>query len=310
MKSISKFLHHLFIPHEHNNYRAKVTQIHALASYLLFFVAIAFFINYIHATSNVLGYATDITVDKLFSLTNEQREENGLKPLKYNDQLSQAAKEKAQDMIAKNYWAHFAPDGSTTPWSFILKSGYKYEYAGENLAKNFMFSDGVVTAWMKSPSHRENMLRPEYTDVGYAIANGSLNGEETTLVVQMFGKPLGSNSLAVEETKGEELVKSVQAAEQPDTAKQAALIPEDTQNAPPQQSSIVTSKNTMSWTKLFYNTNVLFIFFLIMAFMLDMFIAVKMDIIHIRFGGKTLIHVLFLLFVLSGIVIIAHGKIL
>jgi hypothetical protein len=61
---------------------------------------------------------------------------------------------------------------------------------------------------------------------------------------------------------------------------------------------------------MFYNTNVLFLFFLIMAFMLDMFVAVKMDIVHVRFGGKTLIHVLFLLFILSGIVIIAHGKIL
>jgi uncharacterized protein YkwD len=177
MKSFSQFLHHLFIPHEHNNFRARVTQVHALASYLLFFMAMAFFINYIHSTSNVLGYATDITVDKLFSLTNEQRQENGLKPLKYNDKLAEAAKEKAADMFTKNYWAHFAPDGSTTPWSFILKSGYKYEYAGENLAKNFMFSDGVVQAWMKSPSHRENMLRPEYTDVGFAIANGSLKIE-------------------------------------------------------------------------------------------------------------------------------------
>jgi len=306
MKPISKFLHHLFIPHEHNNYRARVTQVHALASYLLFFMAMAFFINYLHTTSDVLGYATDITVEKLFSLTNQQREENGLKPLKYNDQLAAAAKEKGADMFAKNYWAHFAPDGSTTPWSFILKSGYKYEYAGENLAKNFMFSDGVVQAWMKSPSHRENMLRPEYTDVGYAIANGNLNGEETTLVVQMFGKPLGEGSLALQDDKGNELVKSAQAAEKIEAPGEIKTIP------PAEIKNTVSAKdaNKASWTKMFYNTNVLFIAFLIFAFLLDMFVAVKMNIIHVRFGGKTLIHVLFLIFILTGIVIIANGKIL
>lgn len=307
MKSFSQFLHHLFIPHEHNNFRARVTQVHALASYLLFFMAMAFFINYIHSTSNVLGYATDITVDKLFSLTNEQRKENGLKPLKYNDKLAEAAKEKAADMFAKNYWAHFSPDGSTTPWSFILKSGYKYEYAGENLAKNFMFSDGVVQAWMKSPSHRENMLRPEYTDVGFAIANGSLNGEETTLVVQMFGKPLSTDSIALQDDNGNALVKSAQAADQPAAAPQTKIAPAEIYNKQQPASQDVSN---LSWTRLFYNTNVLFLFFLIMAFMLDMFVAVKMDIVHVRFGGKTLIHVLFLLFIMSGIVIIAHGKIL
>jgi uncharacterized protein YkwD len=307
MKSFSQFLHHLFIPHEHNNFRARVTQVHALASYLLFFMAMAFFINYIHSTSNVLGYATDITVDKLFSLTNEQRQENGLKPLKYNDKLAEAAKEKAADMFTKNYWAHFAPDGSTTPWSFILKSGYKYEYAGENLAKNFMFSDGVVQAWMKSPSHRENMLRPEYTDVGFAIANGSLNGEETTLVVQMFGKPLSADNIALQNDNGDALVKSAQAADQPAAAPQTRVAPAEIYN---KQQPASQETSSLSWTRMFYNTNVLFLFFLIMAFMLDMFVAVKMDIVHVRFGGKTLIHVLFLLFILSGIVIIAHGKIL
>jgi hypothetical protein len=40
---------------------------------------------------------------------------------------------------------------------------------------------------MGSKEHRENMLSPNYTEVGFAIKNGSLTGEETTLVIQMFG---------------------------------------------------------------------------------------------------------------------------
>jgi len=70
---------------------------------------------------------------------------------------------------------------------FIKSSGYTYALAGENLAKNFTDSGGVVNAWMASPTHRDNILKSGYRDVGFAIVNGVLNGEETTLVVQMFG---------------------------------------------------------------------------------------------------------------------------
>ena len=68
-------------------------------------------------------------------------------------------------MFSKNYWAHFAPDGSTSPWDFIHQSGYNYIFAGENLAKGFTDANSVVAAWMNSPSHRENILSNKYKDV-------------------------------------------------------------------------------------------------------------------------------------------------
>jgi len=135
---------------------------------------------------NILGLATDINVESLLNLTNQKRAEDGLGPLNLDSQLSQAAAGKAQDMFSKDYWAHNSPDGAT-PWVFIKGAGYNYLYAGENLAKNFSNSEGVVIAWMASPSHKANMVKPEYQDVGFAVVNGRLGGEETTLVVQMFG---------------------------------------------------------------------------------------------------------------------------
>jgi hypothetical protein len=135
---------------------------------------------------SILGFATNIYIEKLFADTNNERVSHGLKSLTLNSALSRAAQKKAEDMFADDYWAHVAPDG-TTPWDFINREGYKYIYAGENLARDFNDSDAVVTAWMNSPSHRENLLRNDYEEIGFAVVNGKLNGSDTTLVVQMFG---------------------------------------------------------------------------------------------------------------------------
>lgn len=180
-------LHHLFLPHHTNNHRARVLHIDALFVYVILFVLVHFSIKWVHRIyPDVLGYATDIRVDALLVDTNAQRAAKGLPALTINSQLSQAAAGKAADMFSNNYWAHVGPKGET-PWDFIVNAGYKYTVAGENLAKNFSTSQAVVDAWMASPSHRDNLLKPQYNDIGFAVVNGKLNGEETTLVVQMFG---------------------------------------------------------------------------------------------------------------------------
>lgn len=184
------FLRHLFIPHHTNNYRAKILQYDFFLIYAMMFIVISFtFKGLSRISPDILGYASDIQVSNLLRITNEKRNQNGLTPLKLNEQLSQAAINKANYMFNHNFWAHMAPDG-TTPWDFITDSGYLYAVAGENLAKNFSNSDGVVEAWINSASHRENILRSQYEDIGFAVVNGVLNGEQTTLVVQMFGKRL------------------------------------------------------------------------------------------------------------------------
>lgn len=191
-----QFLKHFFLPRHTNNHRAKALHIDSLLCYVLLFAIFNLGIRIVHREfPNVLGYATDIRVEALLASTNAERASNGLSPLQLNATLSQAAAAKAQDMFANNYWAHNSPQGKT-PWSFIVGSGYRYTIAGENLAKNFSTSGGVVSAWMASPTHRENIVKPGYQDVGFAVVNGVLNGEETTLVVQMFGaggSPIAEN---------------------------------------------------------------------------------------------------------------------
>lgn len=138
--------------------------------------------------AKILGFATDVTLVDLYDQTNLERQQNGLSKLKYSPVLEEAAKQKAADMFADDYWAHISPSG-TTPWEFFENVEYRYVYAGENLAKDFDKSTNLVAAWMNSPTHRENILNPNYTEIGFAVVNGDLNGSETTLVVQMFAKP-------------------------------------------------------------------------------------------------------------------------
>lgn len=146
-----------------------------------------------HGYPAVLGISSNITSADLLEKTNAIRAEKGLPILKIDGKLSAAASNKAADMFTKNYWAHVAPDG-VSPWVFIKNSGYNYLYAGENLARGFTGTSEVVEAWMESPSHRDNMLSPNYSDVGFAIATGSLTGSDTVLVVEMFGTKYDDNS--------------------------------------------------------------------------------------------------------------------
>lgn len=182
------FLLRLFIPHLHNNFRAKLLHNSTLFALIVFIVILSFLFSSVgNRRPDILGISYSITENEILVKTNQARQENGLPPLTLNTQLEHAAEVKASDMFSKNYWAHFAPDGSTTPWIFIKNSGYEYLYAGENLAKGFTNSSDIVNSWMKSPTHRDNMLSSRFKDIGFAIVQGKLQGEDTVLVVEMFG---------------------------------------------------------------------------------------------------------------------------
>ncbi|MFA6007329.1 MAG: CAP domain-containing protein [Candidatus Shapirobacteria bacterium] len=187
---MAKFISLLFVPQEKNNHRALLLK----PSFLGIFIAI-YLLNQsiLHSLTvikpGVLGYSSEITIQKVLDQTNAVRQKQGLSLLQYNVILSQSATAKAQDMFANNYWAHNSPQGKT-PWDFFKAAGYQYSIAGENLAKDFYDTETLMQAWMNSPTHRENILSPKYQEIGIGVVNGILNGVKTTLVVQHFGTPL------------------------------------------------------------------------------------------------------------------------
>lgn len=174
----------LIIPSKRNNYNPLFSTRVAMVILTLWVLLVNSFSGVLIESFGV--HATNMTADRIIQLTNEERAKLGLNSLKANANLTSAAHAKANDMFQKQYWDHFGPNGES-PWDFIRGAGYEYVYAGENLGKGFTTSEGVHQAWMASPTHKENIVSPNYEDIGIAIVSGELHGENLILVVQMFG---------------------------------------------------------------------------------------------------------------------------
>lgn len=177
----------LVVPHRSNQYRPHLIRPFGLVAIIIIALGIPAMSNQL-STGSVLGTQDSITPAALYSDTNTVRHDHGLGDLSANAKLSQAAADKAHDMLAHDYWAHVSPTG-VTPWHWFDAVGYDYSAAGENLAKNFSTSAGVMSAWMASPEHRANILDSRYTDVGIAVVHGTMDGQSIELVVAEYGQP-------------------------------------------------------------------------------------------------------------------------
>ncbi|HUZ93063.1 MAG TPA: CAP domain-containing protein [Candidatus Paceibacterota bacterium] len=124
----------------------------------------------------------------VIDLANQSRAANGMPLLAPNSELDLAAEEKVQDMFANQYFAHFSPTG-VSPWNFFARAGYSYIAAGENLAIDFPDAQDTEDAFMNSPTHRDNILSPLYTQMGAAVESGTFEGRSTIIVAQYFGAP-------------------------------------------------------------------------------------------------------------------------
>ncbi|MEK7523837.1 MAG: CAP domain-containing protein [Patescibacteria group bacterium] len=133
--------------------------------------------------------ASVLNEENIVSLTNAARKNSRLTALAISPKLEKAADEKAKDILDEQYFAHTSPAGKT-PWSFFDSAEYKYLYAGENLGMHFTTSEAITEGWLASEGHRENILSDTYTEIGVGVAQGRFMGNSTTVVVQMFGKPL------------------------------------------------------------------------------------------------------------------------
>ena len=301
--------HHLFVPHHTNNQKAKILHSPSLAIIIGVFALFQIVIGHLTARFPlILGYASQIAPAEIVRLTNIERQKQGLPALTLNSQLSSAALKKASDMFAKNYWAHVSPSG-TQPWFFISQSGYTYRYAGENLARDFSDPQSVVTAWMNSPTHKENVVNSRYQDIGVAVIDGTLEGRETTLVVQMFGTKLEALAKSTRQTasiavKAQEPQATPIPTPVPTIA--VAAYPEvgAVAMAEPVSKSLVRS-SPYEITK-FVSYGLLIVIMAVLA--VDIVVASRRRLV--RWTSKSFAHLLFMLALLIAAFIISKGQIL
>lgn len=131
-----------------------------------------------------------LTATGVIEWTNIYRQQTGVNPLKANARLTAAAQAKLNDMFVNQYFAHVSPTG-IGPSYWVENAGYAYKLSGENLALgNFGADKALVDAWMASPGHKENILKPPYEEIGVAVGKGMFEGQETWLAVQVFGDPM------------------------------------------------------------------------------------------------------------------------
>lgn len=132
-------------------------------------------------TTTASGVVSTADEQAMLNLINQERAAAGLKPLTMDATLTKIARMKAQDMISNNYFAHQSPTYGS-PFDMMKAQGVVYHYAGENLAGAPDVNTAHVNL-MNSPSHKANILKPEYTKVGIGVVSGSKYGK---IFVQEF----------------------------------------------------------------------------------------------------------------------------
>lgn len=137
--------------------------------------------GYIHSnylTKNkpeIKGSYNSTYAAQVVKLVNEVRSSYGLTLLTIDNDLAEAAKIRAKEIVTN--FSHTRPNGTT--WDTVSSKAY-----GENLGKGYNSNpERIVDAWMDSTGHRANILREDYTSIGVV----AYNVEGTVYWVQLFG---------------------------------------------------------------------------------------------------------------------------
>ncbi|MCP4428900.1 MAG: hypothetical protein GY803_30825 [Chloroflexi bacterium] len=122
---------------------------------------------------------------EVIRLTNIERTSRGLYPLKRNLDLIDAARLHNQDMIDNNFTDHIGSDDST-PAERACRAGYTPYgwgdcYVGENIAWGYTTPSSVVQGWMNSQGHKDNILNPNYREIGVGHNVGGTYGNYWTM---------------------------------------------------------------------------------------------------------------------------------
>jgi uncharacterized protein YkwD len=127
-------------------------------------------------------------------LVNFERARYHLPALREARKLNASAQGYTAEMVRRNFFSHTAPNGSS-PGARIAATGYRWSWAGENIATGYPTPLSVVTGWMHSQGHCYNMLAPAFRNIGVGVSPHAVGYATTPSTwTQDFGLPMGQRS--------------------------------------------------------------------------------------------------------------------
>ena len=123
---------------------------------------------------------------ELFARVNQVRAQNQLIPLKASPELAKVALAHAQDMANRGYLSHVTPEGLNPPQRAQAAGVTGFRLFAENIGASSISGDrvdAIVTEWMRSHDHRENVLNPAFNTAGVGVVQGPGN---QTIVVELY----------------------------------------------------------------------------------------------------------------------------
>jgi uncharacterized protein YkwD len=139
----------------------------------------------------------ELTRAAILCLLTQERAKHGLPPLRHNAILEDASQRHSEDMAARDFFAHDTPEG-LTPAQRMTAAGYPP--GGVSVGENLYWGEQAlatpveaVDGWMHSPGHRENILRPQFAEVGVGVAYEApipSHGRSAVYTTDFGGRPL------------------------------------------------------------------------------------------------------------------------
>lgn len=277
-----------FIPHAGNDHKPKALRPHSLAAYAIISLVLKVAVTgYLFLSYPAPAQLSAIVASRMVALANAARASEGVAPLQLQPNLEASAAIKGQDMFARQYFAHDTPEGKR-PWDWINRQDYDFVYAGENLAIDFSDAEMVQAAFMKSPSHRRNIVNPKYKDIGVSVLRGTMNGRSTILLVEFFGtrrptvaatakkpaviartqSPVGQAATVVSGSNGTVAGVSTDESVSPEPINEQVVYVDATKGSSGLRASIVAYSQTLF---------VAFFIFLAFAFLLNVFVKIRVQ---------------------------------
>jgi len=127
----------------------------------------------------VTGMSQTTMENSITCLINEERAAYGVPPVQPNASLRQAALSHSDEMVSQGYFEHTSPAGVTFV-DRIAATGYTRGARSWDVGENLVWGTGplstpqsLVTGWMNSPPHRENLLGTTFREIGIAAVVGT-----------------------------------------------------------------------------------------------------------------------------------------